>query len=112
MPDHIKLLLEKMEGIQSLRHEIQLRLGLLLHTNDKIDKDKIELLIELAKTNAELEEYYVKVRHSSVGSRVEERMLEKIRRLEDHRFQVLYQINGRSIEDYNILPLSTAGESV
>ena len=108
MPENIKQILEKMEGIQSLRHEIQLRLGLLLHTNDKIDKDKIELLIELAKMNAELEEYYVKVRHSSVGSKVEERMLEKIRKLEDERFQILHLINGTSIEDYNILPAATA----
>lgn len=107
MPDHIKQLLDKMDGIQSLRHEIQLRLGLLLHTNEKIGKEKIEFLIELAKVNAELEEHYVKVRKLSSGSRSEDRCLARIRRLEDARFQLLHAINGTAIDDYNILPPAT-----
>lgn len=107
MESPLKHMMEKLhgelEGIGSLKKEMMLRLALLRHQKSP-DQHKLELLIELTRLNRELEAKARKVRTLPCGTTEENVYVERIRDLEDERFQLLSALNGKQIAEYNWSP--------
>lgn len=90
---------EKIEGIKSIKKELLVRFAALRQV--KTSERNVDVMLDLARLDEELEAAYVKVRQCEAGSVEEELCLGRIRDLEDERFQMLSVINGNRINDYN-----------
>lgn len=101
MTDEARQLEQKMDGIRSLKQELMLRFALLGHAR-ALDP-AVELMASIKKITKELETAHKKVRKCTIGSPEEETVLERIRELEDRRFQLLSLMNGGKLSDYNSL---------
>lgn len=99
-PLHEHGLKNKLEGIQTLKRELMARFALLSHAKS-LDPN-VELLLDIRRTNQAIEQATQKVRELD-DSEEESAWLEKIRALEDRRFQLLSQMNGNRLADYNTL---------
>lgn len=96
---HNKGIWEKIEGIKSIKQELLVRLALVKQV--KSSESQVDLVMNLAKIDEELEAAYLKVRQCPAGTVEEDAALERARTLEDERFQLLSVINGDKINDYN-----------
>jgi len=104
MAGPVRALLDKLQeelaGIQSLKKEMSVRFALLRHP-DKARAGQMELLVELGNISRELESANRKIRDLPAGTPEEDSCLDRIRSLEDKRFQLLSSLNGDHIEEYN-----------
>ena len=86
-------------NVQFLNPELQKKLSTLQHLK-KENQSRNILHIELISVEASLEKSYFDVRNSMPGSLEEERLLFKIRNLENKRFRLLSKINGNKVREY------------
>ncbi len=90
---------EKIEGIKTIKKELLVRFAALRQV--KASDRNVDIMLDLARLDEELEAAYARVRECETGSDEEELCLSRIRNLEDERFQMLSVINGNRINDYN-----------
>lgn len=86
---------------QLSQREVQKRMQLLGFVRGK--DQFLSLLTEMHQTEQELAESYQLVRQCDSGTPEEDDCLMRIRALEDKRFQLLGQIHGNRVNDYQKL---------
>lgn len=100
---------EKWDDIDQLRQALQMRLGLIWqHKTPSPPNPLISesgLLDELINLNIRLKSLAKRVRTMDTGSHEEFRLTCEMEDLEIKRFKVLAQLNGNSLEGYNLLPV-------
>ena len=104
MSEEFKQVMQKFSEFGFLKKEMQARIGLLLHTRN-YEREKLEVMVEIAEINQHLENLHSRVKVEKTNSREEDRLFMLIREFEDRRFKLLNQLNGDDISEYNILPL-------
>ncbi len=104
MPENKKVI--RFLGTQTEKDvELKNRLGLMLYRSSITEDNRQAFMDSLANLNEDIEKCYRMVRECETGSETEKRYLERIRVLEDSRFELLQKINGQNVERYNTLPL-------
>ncbi|MBY0449504.1 MAG: hypothetical protein K2X01_02620 [Cyanobacteria bacterium] len=95
--------LRKPQGL--LLAHIKSHLAALFHQKT-VDKMDAEVLVQsfstLESVNKELTRCYRDVRKAKTGSDNEERLIGRIRHLEDRRFKMLGDLNGSDLAGYNM----------
>lgn len=94
------------QRILSLQKVLLLQWSWLLKGNSAFYQQH-ETVLNLMKINEDLAACYQNIQETSQGSALEALYLNRIRFLEDMRFQILHELHGLDLSSYSAMPLKT-----